>query len=66
MEKDDGVEKFRNDVSVFSKEYSDYFIAVKRKDGSLSWKTSDTTWAIGVANRYLSMTDEIDRIVERG
>lgn len=57
---------FRNDVAKFSGNYSEFFVAVKRKDGNISWKSSDTTWAIGACTRYISMMDEMDRDGERG
>lgn len=59
------LEKFRNDVAKFSGNYDEFFIAVKRKDGNISWKSSDTTWAIGACRRYQVMMDEMDRQDER-
>ena len=62
---DDLAEKFRMDVAKFSGNYVDFFVAVKRKDGNISWKSSDTTWAIGACHRYITMMDEMDRDGER-
>ncbi len=65
MEQEINLDKFRNDVAKFSGNYVDFFVAVKRKDGNISWKSSDTTWAIGACQRYISMMEEMDRTNER-
>ena len=59
------LETFKNDVARFSGNYLEFLIVVKRKDGNLSWKSSDVTWATGAATRYLSSIDEMDRYDER-
>lgn len=59
------VEKFRNDIAKFSGNYVEFFVAVKRKDGNITWKSSDTTWAVGACYRYITMMDEMDRAGER-
>ena len=65
MNDDINLDKFRDDVAKFSGNYDEFFVAVKRKDGNISWKSSDTTWAIGACRRYATMMDEMDRESER-
>ena len=65
MSEDEFLKKFQMDVARFSGNYDEFFVAVKRKDGNISWKSSDTTWAIGACARYKIMMDEMDRGHER-
>ena len=59
------LETFKNDVATFSGNYLEFLVIVKRKDGNLSWKSSDTTWGVGGAKRYLDSVQEMDQIDER-
>lgn len=61
----DELERFRSDVAKFSGHYQEFLVIVKSGGGRLMWKSSDTTWAIGALNRYLSCIDECDREDER-
>jgi allantoicase len=65
LEEDVSLDKFKVDVAKFSGNYSEFLVVVKRKDGNISWKSSDTTWAVGACARYIAMMDEMDRDGER-
>lgn len=58
-------QRFKNDVAKFSGNYLEFLVVVKRPDGNITWKSSDTTWAIGACHRYIEMMDEMDRTQER-
>lgn len=65
MTEDEDLTKFRTDVSKFSGNYSEFLVIAKTPDGRLYWRSTDQTWAIGAANRYLNCIDEIDRDGQR-
>ena len=67
MSSDDAevLEKFKTDVARFSGNYNEFLVIVKAKNGNLQWKSSDKTWAMGAAARYLNCIDEVDREEER-
>lgn len=60
------IERFKMDIAKFSAHYEQFFVVVKTPGKQLMWKSSDTTWAVGAAQRYISCMDEVDRISEHG
>jgi len=59
------VEKFKMDLAKFSGNYPDFLVIVTTTSGRLLWKSTNKTWGIGAATRYLNSTDEWDREDER-
>ena len=63
--RDEALEKFKNDVAKFSGNYSEFLVIVKDREGLLRWKSTDVTWAVGAAKRYLDCAFARDTMEER-
>lgn len=48
-------DKFLDMVARGGEHFSEYLMIVKTSAGSLDWRSSDKTWAMGAAERYLNL-----------
>ena len=65
MDNNKALEQFKLDVAKFSGNYRDFLI-VARNDEQLMWKSTDDTWGVGAAKRYMDVMAERDRLEENG
>jgi hypothetical protein len=56
--------KFESLVAVAGEHFNDYLL-VARIGKDLHWSSSDQTWAVGAAHRYINSQEELDRVAER-
>ena len=61
----DEMDRFEDFGARCSEHFREFLLLVKTKDGRMFWKSSDKTWAMGAATRYLNCSDETDREDER-
>lgn len=61
---EEALEQFKKDVSRFSGNYTQFLI-IASTEGQFLWKTTDETWGIGAATRYLKIKAEHDRLDEQ-
>ncbi len=59
----EALEQFKKDVARFSGNYTQFLI-IASTDGQLLWKSTDETWAVGAASRFLNIKNEHDRLDE--
>lgn len=64
MDKQDILKQFQMDVAKFSGNYTSFLIIANTSD-SLMWKSTDDTWGVGAAKRYVDSISERDRQEER-
>ena len=58
--------QFERIISNLQEWFPDYYVAVRGEGSSAMWKSSDSTWAIGVCKRYLARQARLDELeVER-
>jgi hypothetical protein len=70
MMSDEETKKIRDQIDgkirQFGGQFEHYLVIVSKPEShGLFWKSNNTTWAVGAATRYLSSTDEMDRVDER-
>lgn len=58
-------EKFLDTVAQSGEHFSEYMVLVKTPSGTLDWRASDKTWAMGAARRYLSICKVEDEMMTR-
>lgn len=60
-------EKFLDDVSRVGEHFEEFLLIVKPSRGNIDWRSSDRTWAVGAAERYLNVCHaEDDEGTRRG
>lgn len=59
------IQRFKNDIAVFSGHYTDFVVIAKTPSGRLHWKSTDKTWGLGACRRFITVTEELDRLEER-
>lgn len=47
--------RFLDMVAKSGEHFEDYLLIVKTNNGTLDWRSSDKTWAMGAAERYLNL-----------
>lgn len=59
---DDRFKNFLDMVAKTGEHFPEYIVIVKTHNGNLDWRSSDKTWAMGAAERYLNICHEEDGI----
>ena len=54
------LDRFKDAVASLGEQFKDYLLIARTSDGILLWRSSDKTWSIGAAGRYLKCADEQD------
>lgn len=57
-----GYKRFLDMVAKSGEHFEDYLLIVKTNNGTLDWRSSDKTWAMGAAERYLNLGHAEDDI----
>lgn len=53
---------FLDMVAKSGEHFEDYLLIVKTNNGTLDWRSSDKTWAMGAAERYINLGHAEDDI----
>lgn len=54
--------RFLDMVAKSGEHFDDYLLIVKTNNGTLDWRSSDKSWAMGAAERYLNLCHAEDQI----
>lgn len=54
--------RFLDMVAKSGEHFQEYVVIVKTPNGSLDWRSSDKTWAMGATARYLELAHGEDHI----
>lgn len=55
-------QKFLDFVAKSGEHFQEYVVIVKAPGGTIDWRSSDKTWAMGAASRYLELCHGEDNI----
>lgn len=50
-----GYKRFLDMVAKSGEHFQEYIVIVKTPNGTLDWRSSDKSWAMGAAERYLNL-----------
>ena len=54
--------RFLDMVSKTGEHFEEYIVIVKAPNGTLDWRSSDKSWAMGATERYLNLCHAEDEI----